>query len=431
MSINVEKRVPFGFKGEWGNVYKLYTSDAVSNNILQYQESYYYDIGVDVQFKYLNKGVDKYTNNSQPVQNLIAKGEYRTIETTDAMFDEFTNRYECVVSPNDIIKVFGCYWVCEEIEEHSVFTPAKQTFYYLKCKRIFNQSLEDLNVMSATSVKLRTINPGFTSSYMMFNEFAPIRIIWGDGTEEIIEAKQEVVEISHTYEKRLSNITEVILSRSEYEFYGTNAINNEVYEINLSKDVNNIESSKGAGATNFEHYPNLTTIEVDKRNAYYYSQHNTVVDKQTYALLIGAIDCKIPGVLSISNYAMVNRQQSSINIPDSVTSIGGLAFYGTNPSKITISQNSRLKTISMYAFAGNTNTIDRINIPKGVTNIEEGAFSDTVVNEMWFYTDIVPFTSASSMPDVNNVTSIYVKEALVNDFKAVLGDAYAEKIKGW
>lgn len=59
-NIRVEKRVPFGFKGEWGQVYKSITR---GENLLTRSfygiRNYYVDIGQDVQFKYLEDGIDK------------------------------------------------------------------------------------------------------------------------------------------------------------------------------------------------------------------------------------------------------------------------------------------------------------------------------------------------------------------------------------
>lgn len=138
MNIRIEKRIPFGFKGKWGRVYKLTNYNETSNEIT-YQRATYYDIGQDVQFKYLEDGIDKSINNSQPVQNLVTKGEFRLIKTTDAYFDG--NNYECVVQNNDIVYFENEYWVAEKVDERSIFTPNKQTFYYLALRKIFKDTL--------------------------------------------------------------------------------------------------------------------------------------------------------------------------------------------------------------------------------------------------------------------------------------------------
>lgn len=140
MNIKIEKRVPFGFKGKWGKCYKL-TNFANGTPIL-YQDNSYYDIGFDVQFKYLEDGVDKSIINSTPIANLVTKGEFRLVKTTDAYFNDESKEYECVVQPNDIVNVFGDWWICEKIEERSVYTPQKQTFYYLSLKKIFEEIIK-------------------------------------------------------------------------------------------------------------------------------------------------------------------------------------------------------------------------------------------------------------------------------------------------
>lgn len=144
MNIRIEKRVPFGFKGEWGKVYKLYVYDEITEqNVIKWQGNSYADIGQDVQFKYIENGVDKQIHISQPVMNLLKVGEYRVAKTTDACFDPVSGNFECVVGLGDIVFVFGRYWVVDKIEEQSIFTPAKQTFYYLGLKDVYKELLQE------------------------------------------------------------------------------------------------------------------------------------------------------------------------------------------------------------------------------------------------------------------------------------------------
>lgn len=142
MNIKIEKRVPFGFMGQWGKVYKHTVFDN-SQSAITYQRSSYYDIGADVQFKYLEDGVDKSVINTQPAPNLVGKGEFRLVKTTDAYFNGST--YECVVEPTDIVFFDNSYWVVEKVDDRSVFTPAKQTFYYISMKKIFEEIITGEN----------------------------------------------------------------------------------------------------------------------------------------------------------------------------------------------------------------------------------------------------------------------------------------------
>lgn len=145
MNISIDKRVPFGFKGIWGRCYKLTNYDEYSENqpIIIYQRATYYDIGYDVQFKLLEDGVDKSVNNTQTIDNLVTKGEYRVVKTSDAHF--YDPKYECVCQPNDIIYFENDYWVVEKIDERSVYNPNRQTFYYLSIRKIFDDIITGEN----------------------------------------------------------------------------------------------------------------------------------------------------------------------------------------------------------------------------------------------------------------------------------------------
>lgn len=142
--MRVEKRLNFGFKGEWGKVYKFWAyAEKPINESITYERSTYVDIGCDVQFKYIESGVDKIESIAQPIANLPTNAEFRLAKTGDAYFNRQTNNFECVVAVTDIVKVFGCYWVVEKIEEKSIFTPTKQTVFYLSLRKVFAEIIEN------------------------------------------------------------------------------------------------------------------------------------------------------------------------------------------------------------------------------------------------------------------------------------------------
>lgn len=134
MSISLDKRIPFGFKGVWGKCYKHTIYSEISDKI-SYEQSSYFDVGFDIQFKYLEDGVDKHVSFIESVSNLISKGSYRVVKTTDATF--FSGRYESVVQLGDIVFFDGKYWLVDNLEEKSIYNPNKQTFYYIGMKDIF------------------------------------------------------------------------------------------------------------------------------------------------------------------------------------------------------------------------------------------------------------------------------------------------------
>lgn len=138
----IEKRLPFGFKGEWGKLYKLYNTDRINREnepeTIEYQQSNYVDIGQDIQLKHAEGSLRRH-ELSQAVTNLVDKGEYIERSTTDAYFDDVTHTYKCIVELGDIVFAEGCYWVCDKIEAHTIETPREQEFYYLGLKKIFDK----------------------------------------------------------------------------------------------------------------------------------------------------------------------------------------------------------------------------------------------------------------------------------------------------
>lgn len=142
MVYNIDKRLPFGFKGEWGKLYKLFNYDEISDEneseIIEYQASNYRDIGQDVQFKHAVGSIRKH-ELSQSVTNLVDKGEYIERVTSDAYFNDKTQSYKCIVSLGDIVYLEGSYWVCDKIDAHTIETPKEQEFYYLGLKKIFDK----------------------------------------------------------------------------------------------------------------------------------------------------------------------------------------------------------------------------------------------------------------------------------------------------
>lgn len=135
----IEKRLPFGFRGEWGKVYKCNLVDEEQSEVVQWQRNYYRDIGQDVQFKRLEDGTDKKIEYSQTIKNLVERGEYRTLKTTDAYFDNDTNSYKCVVNLGDLVYIRGEWYVCDKIDVRNIVTPYEQCFYYLGLKKIFDK----------------------------------------------------------------------------------------------------------------------------------------------------------------------------------------------------------------------------------------------------------------------------------------------------
>ncbi len=135
--MQVEKRVPFGFRGDWGKLYKKYTNDEVANlkenEKIKFENNYYVDIGVDVQFK----PVGDFTSTiEQPLTGLAVPVSYGTFETTDAYWNDKIKEFDCVVSVGDVIKLSNKIWIVTSIRETTKYVPKKMSFYYCEVKSI-------------------------------------------------------------------------------------------------------------------------------------------------------------------------------------------------------------------------------------------------------------------------------------------------------
>ena len=142
MIIRIDKRVPFGFKGIWGKCYKKTNYNEKPYSIT-WQRTTYFDIGFDVQFKYLESGYDKQVINTQNIANLIAEGSYRVVKTTDAHFNG--NAYDCVIAIGDIVSLEGRFWLVDKLDERSIYNPQKQTIYYVGLKALFDEVITGEN----------------------------------------------------------------------------------------------------------------------------------------------------------------------------------------------------------------------------------------------------------------------------------------------
>ena len=145
-NIRIEKRVPFGFRGEWGKLSKLYTSDVTDKNgLIKYSEAYYREIGQDVQFKFVENEIDKRKFPYAEVENLITCGEYRVVDSTDAYFDTDKRRFHSVVGVGDFVYRAGDWWTVDKEEERNIYTPLPQTFYRFGLKIIKKGLTTDLS----------------------------------------------------------------------------------------------------------------------------------------------------------------------------------------------------------------------------------------------------------------------------------------------
>ena len=147
----IEKRVPFGFRGLWGKLYQRFhyqESDSApyiseDSDVIEYDKVSYVDIGQDVQFKEVTDGTEKQLFPTQTAKNAVTDSAYRIVQTTDAYFDDKKKEFECIADFGDIVYLFNSWWVVDSIEQKSVFTPKRQTFYYIALKNIYNEIVKE------------------------------------------------------------------------------------------------------------------------------------------------------------------------------------------------------------------------------------------------------------------------------------------------
>jgi len=78
-------------------------------------------------------------------------------------------------------------------------------------------------------------------------------------------------------------------------------------------------------------------------------------------------------VVQIGKKAFFFSGAGSVVIPNTVTSIGELAFWYASTAKITFEDGSELKSIGKEAF-GNTEFLETIKLPSSLKKIKDGAF---------------------------------------------------------
>ena len=127
----------------------------------------------------------------------------------------------------------------------------------------------------------------------------------------------------------------------------------------------------------FYYCSNLTSITVEEGNPVYDSRNNcnAIIETETNTLIAGCQNTLIPNsVTSIGGSAFYKCYNlTSIEIPNSVTSIGGSAFSDCiNLTSIEIPNS--VTSIGDNAFNGCSN-LTSIEIPNSVTSIGEAAFS--------------------------------------------------------
>jgi len=126
----IARRLPFGFRGEWGKLFKRWTTNEAVNfpdeRVLKYEKNWYVAIEQAVQFK---RGTDVQGTVEQPLTGLAIATNYCTVQTTDATWNTKTKRYESIANQDDIVFYRGAYWIVTNQAEE-VLNELAQTYIY-------------------------------------------------------------------------------------------------------------------------------------------------------------------------------------------------------------------------------------------------------------------------------------------------------------
>lgn len=129
----------------------------------------------------------------------------------------------------------------------------------------------------------------------------------------------------------------------------------------------------------------LTELTVSPNNSVYHSVGNCIIETASKMLVRGCDTSIIPtdgSVISIADMAFLYANFTSINIPNSVTSLGHGVFSNCdNLSNVIFEENCKLTTISRSTFSSCDNLID-ITLPDGITSILAYAFNFSGLNNI-------------------------------------------------
>lgn len=130
--IRVEKRLPYGFVGEWGIVYKPCEYEEQVGDI-EYNKIQYVAMKMPVQFR---DAYNKIKDRKNIATDFNAGYQEDRIETTDAYFDNKEQDFKCVVDVGDIVNLGNSWWLVMNITENNLFMPKKHTIYKISVQEV-------------------------------------------------------------------------------------------------------------------------------------------------------------------------------------------------------------------------------------------------------------------------------------------------------
>lgn len=118
----------------------------------------------------------------------------------------------------------------------------------------------------------------------------------------------------------------------------------------------------------------------------------------------------------ISPKAFFGAGLTSITIPGSIKTISSAAFASTKLTSITI--NEGVQIIDQSAFSNITNPIQEVSFPESITNINDYAFSNTLVQNYYVHNTSDKIELGAKNPFLAlPILKIHVFQGLANEFK--------------
>ena len=167
-----------------------------------------------------------------------------------------------------------------------------------------------------------------------------------------------------------TSLTEIVIPAS------VTAIDDAVFmdctaltSVGISKNVTKISSYAFIGCSA------LTSINVNSENHHYTVKNNCLINLETDTIVVGMKGATIPeslGIVAIAPNAFYSRAIENIVIPESVKSIGALAFY--NCTSLESVEILGAETIGQYAFTG-CSLLRKMVLSVSITEIGDEAFA--------------------------------------------------------
>ena len=332
----------------------------------------------DYRYDILDDGTAEITGYTGSASNLTIPGKLNGYTVTSIGSYAFSG---CTVLSNvtigNSVKDIGSYAFngCESLSNvtigNSVMSIGFKAFY--QCTSLTNVTIPD----SVTSIgrgvfedctSLTNVTIGNSVTSISENAF------WNCPSLTNVTIGNSVTSISEFAFLGCESLTDIVIPDSV-----TTIDYNAFNECTSLKRVTIGNSVTSISEYAFERCSSLTSIAVSPANPYYDSRNNcnAIIESASNTLIVGSKNTIIPdSVTSIGGNAFWNRTSlTGIVIPDSVTSIGWYAFEDcTSLTNVTIGNS--VTEIGICAFSGCT-ALTSIVIPDSVKSIGKNAFSDT------------------------------------------------------